>query len=149
METVPIVLGVCSMSDSGKSSMERERQALLEYFKLSHDSQKHLTTLTAGSIVLISTFLKDIFPKTKNGTLLIGMPIKVLIAVSFICFGCSLLAATWLLGRYSTRTLEVTSAPGPDFGEREVVRRIARATAFSGFWLGLAFFGLAVLANLF
>jgi hypothetical protein len=127
------------MWDSGNSSMDRRRQALLDYFKLSHDTQKHLTTLTAGSIVLISTFLKDIFPKSKNGTLLIGMPIKVLIAVSFFCFGCSLLGSTLLLGRYSTRALEVGSAPGPDFGKREAFRQIARAMAFFGFWLGLAF----------
>ena len=121
------------MSDSGNSSVERRRQALLDYFKLSHDTQKHLTTLTAGSIVLISTFLKDIFPKGKNGILLIGMPIIVLIAVSFFCFGCSLLGATWLLGRYSTHTLKVGSAPGPDFGEREAARRITRAMAFLAF----------------
>jgi hypothetical protein len=39
----------------------RDRQALLDYYRLSHDTQKHLATLTAGSIVLIATFLKDIF----------------------------------------------------------------------------------------
>jgi hypothetical protein len=32
---------------------------------------KHLTTLNAGSIVLIATFLKDIFPN-ENGVLGIG-----------------------------------------------------------------------------
>jgi hypothetical protein len=33
-----------------------------ESFKLGFEAVKHLTTLSAGSLVLIATFLKDIFP---------------------------------------------------------------------------------------
>jgi hypothetical protein len=40
----------------------------MEAIKVAYDSFKYLTTLNAGSIVLIVTFLKDIFP-SEGGTL--------------------------------------------------------------------------------
>jgi hypothetical protein len=55
------------------------------------DYVKHLTTLSAGAIVLIATFLKDIFPQD------IGLVLKILIAASFIFFGLSLVSASFLM----------------------------------------------------
>jgi hypothetical protein len=47
---------------------DRLRQGLLEYFKVAIDVHKHLTTLCAGSLVLMGTFLKDIFSDTELRT---------------------------------------------------------------------------------
>ena len=56
------------------------------------DADKHLTTLAAGSIVIIGTFIKDIFPN-ENGTLTVGLGIKILIAAAFVFFGIALVFA--------------------------------------------------------
>ena len=77
-----------------------------ELYKLAVESSKQLTTLNAGSIVIIGTFLKDIFP-SQQGTLIVGPFLKVLIALSFVCFGVSLVAASFAmvyLSRQLTKT---------------------------------------------
>ena len=74
-----------------------------EGYKLLVDASKHLTTLNAGSIVVIGTFLKDIFP-TEQGTLAVGPFIKGLIAASFVCFGVSLILAAFIM-LYFSRTI--------------------------------------------
>ena len=47
---------------------------------------KQLTTLSAGSAVLIATFMKDIFPRTDTGSLNLVGPAKLAIFVAFIAF---------------------------------------------------------------
>lgn len=47
---------------------------------------KQLTTLSAGSAVLIATFMKDIFPKTATGSLNLVGPAKVAIFLAFAAF---------------------------------------------------------------
>jgi hypothetical protein len=59
----------------------------LERLKLVTDSLKHMTTLNAGSIVVIGTFLADIFPN-KDGTLAVGLGLKLTIAAAFSFLGC-------------------------------------------------------------
>jgi hypothetical protein len=67
------------------------------YFHRNFETVKHLTTLSAGSIVLIGTFLQDIFPKGPGGELAVGAFTKWLIAGSFILFGASLIAASFFM----------------------------------------------------
>src|SRR5215203_5259556 len=57
------------------------------------DQFKHLTTLSAGSIVLIATFLKDIFPRSDNGDLTMNLGLKLFIAASFVLLGISLISS--------------------------------------------------------
>jgi len=71
-----------------------------EGYKLLVDASKQLTTLNAGSIVVIGTFLKDIFP-TDQGILAVGPFIKGLIAASFVCFGVSLILAAFIMLYFS------------------------------------------------
>jgi len=47
---------------------------------------KQLTTLSAGSTVLIATFLKDIFPQTETGTANLAGGAKLAILVAFLAF---------------------------------------------------------------
>lgn len=56
---------------------------------VSETDDAYLTTLNAGSIVLIATFLRDIFPKTEGGVLDVALYVKLLIAASFLFFGIS------------------------------------------------------------
>jgi hypothetical protein len=126
--------------------------------QLAFDTAKQLTTLNAGSIVLIGTFLKDIFP-SKNGVLDVGPETRLLIAVSFISFGVSLILGTYamylyhallrriMLGEYTrpephTRTSRIR-------GIRDAVSIVLRALPFPFFIIGVICFGLAVLQNLY
>jgi hypothetical protein len=81
-----------------------------ESLKLLAESSKQLTTLNAGAIVIIGTFLQDIFP-SKGGALVPDPLLKVLIALSFVCFGVSLVMASFVMVYFSrrlTRHLEGT-----------------------------------------
>lgn len=61
------------------------------------DVLKQITTLNAGSIVVIGTFLKDIFPSTR-GAWLTG-----LIVAAFVLFGISLALSTAVMYAVSDR----------------------------------------------
>jgi len=58
------------------------------------ETTKQLTILSSGSIVVIGTFLSNIFPTDKHGILAIPNGIKLLIATAFVGFGGSLISAT-------------------------------------------------------
>jgi hypothetical protein len=132
-----------------QKDQERGQLARAEYYKLAHDTHKHPSTLNAGSIVLLATFLKGIFPKA------IGLPIKLLAAASFLSFGFSLATSSFLVARYARRTLEESLEETFDHDRRVVINlghgifMVARNGALLCFVLGLAFFGTAVLINLF
>jgi hypothetical protein len=148
-----------------------------ESIKLLAESSKQLTTLNAGSIVVIGTFLQNIFP-SKGGTLVPDPLLKVLIALSFMCFGVSLVMASFIMVYFSrrlTRQIEGTwleqrrqrGKPSPriiDYtvgallGSRRVrppskLRIFLYANASLSplpfFTAGVLFFGLAVVLNLF
>jgi|SRR5215208_2343378 hypothetical protein len=107
----------------------------LEGLKAELEVVKHITTLNAGSIVVIGTFLKDIFP------IAMGTGLKLLIAAAFLLFGLSLALSAG--GMYA------------------LSGRISESRAFDKFWarlvlwpplvffvLALVCFGIAVLIDL-
>jgi len=136
-----------------------------------HDTLKHLTTLSAGSILLIGTFSSIIFPTNERGTLEVGLASKWLIGLSIVLFGLSLIwavialyslslmAANWawqmnwlnmvlnalsrVLG--SENRIEVFGSDTPAITRGEL---IVVLLPFIIFVLGLFLFGTAVLVNL-
>jgi len=128
------------------------RPDVTEAIKLSFESMKQLTTLNAGSVLLIGTFLKDIFP-SKHGTLAIGPNIKLLIAMSFLCFGLSLGFAAYEMAFYS-RSLSkyqvyLSGGPAPTITPEIRWHSYTRKVPMPLFTVGLACFGLAVLLNFY
>src|SRR5215211_1743744 len=96
--------------------------AITEGPKLLFEASKQLTTLNAGSIVVIGTFLRDIFP-TEQGTLAVGPFIKGLIAASFVCFGVSLILATFIMlyfSRIVNRIIRILMGHQSDSPEKEL-----------------------------
>ena len=66
-----------------------------DFYRQGFEVVKQLTTLSAGSIVLIGTFIKDIFPRDAHtGALAVDSISKGLIISSFILFGLSLVASS-------------------------------------------------------
>lgn len=126
-----------------------ERAALAEVVKLGFQAMTQLTTLNAGSIVVIGTFLKDIF-HTSNGTLDVSPTIKLLIAAAFVCFGASLIFATMALFGY-TRAMQnmLVVERQPDPGLEEAARPRIRQLPLPFFTAGLICFGLSVILNLY
>jgi hypothetical protein len=128
---------------------EREFPDYTESIKLHFENLKQLTTLNAGSIVVIGTFLKDIFPR-ENGTLAVSAGIKLLIALSFISFGVSLVLASYGMFQYARRLWIFEQ-----YGEITRFRRVplgrlfVRFLALPSFSTGLLCFGAAVLVNLY
>ncbi len=130
---------------------------LREPHRLGFETSKQLTTLNAGSIVVIGTFLSDIFPH-KHGTLAVGLPTKLLIAAAFVFFCVSLLTAAHNMGRTSTSLAQVlahqyqASRAGEDFVVRPSTRRTALLAVtwdLAFFVAGILVFSLAVLLSLF
>jgi len=68
------------------------RQEQIDAIKLGFETTKQLIALNAGSIVIIGTFLSDIFP-SKHGTLAGPFYIKLLVGVAFVGFGVSLVGS--------------------------------------------------------
>jgi hypothetical protein len=112
---------------------------------------KHLTTLNAGSIVLIATFLGDIFPNDRQGNLTVDEAITDRIAAAFVLLGLSLLASTYSMYQFAhfetslSKWLKRHSNVENRFKE---FLSLLRAFAGALFVLGLGFFGWAVLKNL-
>jgi hypothetical protein len=64
------------VTNKGKASMATEHS--IEGQKLLFDTFKHLTTLTTGSILILVTFMKDVF-RTPEWPILIGVTFGLLI----------------------------------------------------------------------
>ena len=125
-----------------------EDETIEDIVSMPFETAKHLTTLDAGSIVLIGTFLKDIFPKDKNSSALaISDSAQFLVASSFVAFGVSLLTASFFLFLFF-RAPRLAAYYGRDL--REQVERTSLffyLLSFLPFVLGQAFFGYAVLVE--
>jgi hypothetical protein len=95
-----------------QSEQLAERQSLneiaFESVKMGYDATKQLTTLCSGSIVLIGTFLRDIFPTTEAGTLDVSPISKVAIACSLLFFGASLVNSAVSMRRFSRTMRELS-----------------------------------------
>ena len=128
---------------------EREAAYWTQLFQPGIDAAKHITTLNAGSIVVIGTFLKDIFP-TKDGTLAVGPELKLLIAASFICFGISLLTATISIYVLTRNLQNYIFEPHDNPAlQDQVLRYYVRQLHLPFFATGVICFGAAVLVNLY
>jgi len=113
------------------------------------DQFKHLTTLSAGSLVLIATFLKDIFPRNHNGTLIVGLGLKLLIAASFVLLGISLVSSVLFMVRFSNKiSSRISPSRLDDFLDSKSTV-VMQAASLLAFLFGLISFGVAVLINLF
>jgi hypothetical protein len=135
--------------------MSEQKTDLTEAIKVGFEAAKQLTTLSAGSIVVIGTFLSNIFPADKQGILEVPWYIKGLIAGAFILFGASLLNSTAAIVIYRhtmgdyldsiRKGTETDFFEGTDFfEERFILHR--PLYYFAG---GVVCFGVAVLLNLF
>jgi hypothetical protein len=125
--------------------------AFMEVFKLGFENVKQLTTLNAGSIVIIGTFLADIFP-TKDGTLAVGPGLKFLIAAAFVFFGLSLIFSAYAMyafPRVVRNLLEQRSVVTEARLVEELRVFARRLLPFPFFTAGLICFGAAVLLNLY
>lgn len=71
-------------------------KALEESLKLRYDTYKHLTTLNAGSILLITTFLEKLFvgPKWKG---LVGAALGLFVISIILCFRLMNTAAHFIM----------------------------------------------------
>jgi hypothetical protein len=134
------------------------------------ESIKHLSALSAGSVVLIATFMTDIFPRDM-------IPVtKGLIAVSFLSFGLALVSSMLYMNAYfnallhnaSTATLDPDDprSQNPKLAslvvelkrhneDTRTLTKTVRLLKSAHFWtsvcftLGILTFGTAILSNLF
>jgi|SRR5215203_1215502 len=106
---------------------------------------KQLTTLNAGSIVLIGSFLQGIFP-SKDGILTVGLGIKLLIGAAFVFFGFSLMMSVFSMWFHTSKFRESRQGASVyDRGEWIVFLTLPLLS----FLLAVVCFGAAVLSNLF
>ena len=154
---------------TGKNESHRTWPNYTESIKIGFEAVKQQTTLSAGSIVVVGAFLKDIF-SIENGTLNVGESplgdiIFWLIVLAFVMFGLSLVTSSIALQYYPRRLWlhihephveELDPKPVPQApGESERVAQFRefatdRGKAMSVFFLniGLISFGAAVVLNL-
>jgi len=144
-------------SDANQSAYKNQadyRQArsegLAEGIRLAFETHKHLTTLNAGSIVLIATFLSDIFPKTQGGALDALLYLKLLMCGSFLLFGLSLALSSYVLIRYPHLLVTTLQRRVASYSEEDTLyNALLRGASVVCYFLGLLCFGIAVSINLF
>jgi hypothetical protein len=130
---------------------DREVKETKEKESLGFEIFKHLTTLNAGSIVLIGTFLGDIFPKDPQGNLSVGWLTAWVIAFSFVWFGLSLVASTFCMYQFARFETSLSIWFKSNTTRKNVLEAfltLLRPVAGISFFLGIIFFGFAVLKNL-
>ncbi len=117
------------------------RELIAQRARLGFEHARHLSTLSAASILLISGFLRIIFPRPLEGGLWISVGSKVLIAGSFVLFGLSLLLSALAMYAFFQRLDE----KNPHRVKAQYQTRIG--IPFACFFVGLLWFGIAVLIN--
>jgi hypothetical protein len=119
-----------------------------EVIKLGFEWMKQLTTLSAGSIVVIGTFLSNIFPTDNQGTLTIPWVIKLLIGAAFVGFGVSLIVSAKAMNTYRGILELFLSGDRPE-EIYSLATRITISLPLRSFTVGVICFGVAVLLNMF
>ena len=127
---------------SDRQGVHLRAEDVQESFKQGFEGVKHLTTLNAGSFVLIATFLKDIFPKQKDGGLAVDPFDQILIGLSFLFFALSLAFSAFSLWGLAS-LLRSTKL------YQEKTRRFRLYIGLPAFFFvsGLSCFGTTVLIN--
>jgi hypothetical protein len=118
-----------------------------EVLTLGFEWMKQLTTLSAGSIVVIGTFLSNIFPTDNQGTLTMPLGIKLLIGLAFVGFGVSLIVSAKAMDTYRGILERFLRRERPE----EIYSRATKITIslpLLFFTVGVICFGLAVLLNM-
>jgi hypothetical protein len=119
-----------------------------EVIKLGFEWMKQLTTLSAGSIVVIGAFLSNIFTTDKQGTLTTPFCVKLLIGAAFVSFGVSLIVSAKAMNTYRGILELFLRGDRPE----EIYSPATRITISSPlffFTAGVICFGVAVLLNMF
>jgi hypothetical protein len=118
-----------------------------EVITLGFEWMKQLTTLSAGSIVVIGTFLSNIFPTDTQGALTVPWYTELLIGAAFVSFGVSLIASAKAMNTYRAVLEFHLHGDRPE----EIYSPIRRLTIFlplPSFTVGVICFGAAVLLNM-
>jgi len=109
--------------------------------KLGFEHARNLATLNTASIVLIAGFLRNIFPNTPEGGLYVSVGTAVLISVSFVLFGLSLLLSGFAMYTF----FRAADGENPHYVKALYQTRVG--IPFVCFFLGLVWFGIATLIN--
>lgn len=81
----------------GTSTTEDEKESI----KLIFDTNKHITTLSAGSTLLLVTFMKDLLPTDAQGHLAVGRLELFFVVCSLACFGFVICLAAYTMHKCS------------------------------------------------
>ena len=127
-----------------QKAAERALEQRTEALKLVFDGYKQLTTLSAGSIVLIGTFLSDIFPKTESGLLDVGVSSKLLVTLAFIGGGLCLVVSVFCM--FSTSYSIYRSSHSDYIGSK--IMLALYIVPYGLLFFGVCCFGVAVTTNL-
>jgi hypothetical protein len=136
------------MGDEGANSPpEKEPLAVRESIKSGFETVKQLTTLSAGSTVLLATFLKDIFPGDLGD---LTVRVKWTIVAAFLFFGLTLIAATISLVGFSLmlRSRKLSKIESNGLRSLRMRYRYFIVSPLVFYTLGLILFSFAVLDTL-
>lgn len=126
--------------EKNEKRMEMLRDAMLEDNKLTFEAMKHLTTLSAGSILLLVTFLEKLFSNQREWS--------GLIIAALLCFIVSIITAMSSL--LQTASLMTTVAVvHKDMKLKEQSRSATVVITFVVFVLGMIALSVFTIKNLY
>lgn len=122
-----------------KEHMKFIRSSMVDINKLSFEAMKHLTTLSAGSLLLLVTFLEKLFVNRRAWTALVG--------IAIVLFIISIIAAMYALMQSS---MVITKFVVDENDEQRSVRKVATEfLAFLAFILGIISLAIFALKNFY
>jgi hypothetical protein len=109
--------------------------------KISFEAMKHLTTLSAGSIILMVTFIEKLFTANREWTSLIG--------TTLICFVISIVCAVSSMTKWGISMMFLITGNFADSKARAHRQLRIERTAYLMFLLGIISFVIFALKNLY
>jgi hypothetical protein len=122
-----------------KEQMKFIRTSMVDINKLSFEAMKHLTTLSAGSILLLVAFLEKLFINRREWSAFVG--------IAMVLFIVSIIAAMYALMQSS---MVITKFVVDEDDTRRTVKKVATEfLAFFAFILGIISLAVFVLKNFY
>jgi hypothetical protein len=140
-ETLKKAEGANKELTEAKEDLNTTLKNVFDISKLSFETTKHLTTLSAGSIVLLVTFLEKLFNTNREWIALIG--------IALVSFVLSIICAMFSMTQWPDTMLFYLASDKTERRSQAYKQRRTDRAAFLAFLLGIICLVIFALKNLY
>jgi hypothetical protein len=127
--------------DEARDEFKTMVRNIIDISKNSFEAMKHLTTLSAGSIVLLVTFLEKLFSTNREWIALIG--------IALVCFVVAIICAMFSMTQWAETMTVLIAGKREEIEPREQQQQTTERAAFLTFLIGIICLIIFALKNLY